>query len=279
MQDVCGYLCAVALQLALILNVAHAIPIHGYYLNDVDEAQQLARQTGRELLVVFIAEGSQPARMMEFQTLNHPQIQERLLDCLKVKINTGMQPELFERFGLRKIPTLILYDSEGRELDRMAGFCRTSEFQAFFESAHDPNQNFQGQIRRSEADPSNFDRNEKLLKEYIQRGYPADALILLEKMIRDTPEEDSERLAEFYFLRPKLLIRAAQLEQALQALDDFMERFPFHEKIEDCYFEKANIYVMMSRQAEAKKVLEEFIEKYPASPRAKYARDLVDSTF
>lgn len=37
-----------------------------------------------------------------------------------VKINTDEQPELGERFGVRSIPTLILFEG-GREKDRMIG--------------------------------------------------------------------------------------------------------------------------------------------------------------
>jgi len=53
-----------------------------------------------------------------------PAVQELASDLagrLKVvKINTDQQPELGERFGVRSIPTLILFD-QGREMDRSVG--------------------------------------------------------------------------------------------------------------------------------------------------------------
>ena len=47
--------------------------------------------------------------------------QEVLSDCILVKINVDNNPDLAQRYSAQSIPTLILADSEGNEIDRITG--------------------------------------------------------------------------------------------------------------------------------------------------------------
>lgn len=50
------------------------------------------------------------------------------------KLDTEAQPQLAQRFGIRSIPTLILFH-QGREIARQAGALNAAQLQQFIESA------------------------------------------------------------------------------------------------------------------------------------------------
>ena len=83
------------------------------------------------VLADFWAEWCAPCRMVA------PVVQQLAVDLagrLKVaKINTDAQPALGSRFGVRGIPTLILFE-QGREKDRIVGALPAAQMRSWLES-------------------------------------------------------------------------------------------------------------------------------------------------
>lgn len=81
------------------------------------------------VLADFWAEWCGPCKMM------HPVLEQVAKDwkgkATVVKIDTDAQPDLAARFGIRSIPTLILFD-KGREVHRVSGAMPAAALKAEF---------------------------------------------------------------------------------------------------------------------------------------------------
>ena len=101
--------------------------------DDLPAALAKARQEDRKVLVFFA--GSPPsenARSMSTRTLakNGRHISSRKL--IKVLIQLKTSDELARRYNVRKLPTFVLLDSQGAELNRRVGFVGEVSFREDF---------------------------------------------------------------------------------------------------------------------------------------------------
>jgi len=96
------------------------------WTNDWDSAVQQSRASGKPALVLFTADWCPPCKQLKAGTLSDPNVQEYLR-----KNHTLVGVDLSDRAGegndrarecnVRFIPTLILYDRNGREVARTGG--------------------------------------------------------------------------------------------------------------------------------------------------------------
>lgn len=76
-------------------------------------------------------------REMDEKTFAAPEVQEMLANSQLVTVDVDKHPQaesLQKRFGIRGIPTLLVLDPKGRELDRIVGYTPPEEFMAKFQS-------------------------------------------------------------------------------------------------------------------------------------------------
>lgn len=84
-----------------------------------DDFDRTVLEAGVPVLVDFYADWCAPCKMVAplMDELAHTHVGKLLV----VKIDTDRAPEIAERYGIRSIPTLILFDS-GEEAERSMGF-------------------------------------------------------------------------------------------------------------------------------------------------------------
>ncbi len=93
-----------------------------------------AISSSRPAIVEFSAEWCLPCVEMEHSTFTDPRV---LRDAARFSMlqadvteSSAENDQLLEEFGVLGVPTIILYDSAGREVDRVVGFVDADEFRA-----------------------------------------------------------------------------------------------------------------------------------------------------
>ncbi len=87
----------------------------------IAEALDRARDSGRILLVDFFAAWCVPCRVLEEQVLPDPRVRRALEGYETVRVDTDAFPEAGKAFGIASLPSLLILDATGREIDRLDG--------------------------------------------------------------------------------------------------------------------------------------------------------------
>jgi len=95
--------------------------------DDYDEALALAAETGKPVFMDMYADWCGPCRMLAEDYFTRDDYKEILGQCVLLKINTDNNQTLASRYGIQSIPTLILLDSQGNEIDRITGVAGSPE--------------------------------------------------------------------------------------------------------------------------------------------------------
>ena len=91
-----------------------------------NESVRHSRSSGKPALVLFTADWCPDCRDFESRTLSRPDVRDYMESrhtSILVDLTSGDSPNqaLARQYGVRAIPTLVLYDKDGRELARTHG--------------------------------------------------------------------------------------------------------------------------------------------------------------
>ncbi len=99
-----------------------AAPEAGWH-SDFEQAQKLARQLNRPLLVHFSAEWCGPCRRMERGVLNSAEVLSHIASAtVGVKVDSDKRRDLVQKFNVRSLPTDLIVDPNGRVLAKSEGY-------------------------------------------------------------------------------------------------------------------------------------------------------------
>ncbi|MDA1018132.1 MAG: thioredoxin family protein [Planctomycetota bacterium] len=98
--------------------------------SDFNEAERLAKQLNRPLLIHFSAEWCGPCRRMERTVLNSTAVLTQIASStVAVKVDSDKRRDLVQRYGIRSLPTDIIVDGfSGRVLAKSEGFQSQKEY-------------------------------------------------------------------------------------------------------------------------------------------------------
>ncbi len=105
------------------------LPKEIHWMTDIEAAKILARAEDKPVMVDFMATWCPPCNMMEDSTFNQPEIINRSLNFINVRIDVDKQKDVAETYGAnaRKyggigIPNILFMDSGGFRFRHVIGY-------------------------------------------------------------------------------------------------------------------------------------------------------------
>lgn len=94
-------------------------------------AQRLARVADKPVLLYYTATWCGPCKLMAKTTLNEPAVVADLDQLSRVLLDIDAQPALAAAQNVSSVPTFLLLDADGDELQRTIGYQDTNRFRAW----------------------------------------------------------------------------------------------------------------------------------------------------
>lgn len=104
----------------------------GQWLDSFDRAASLAASTGQRI-VLFCHSPVAPRSLEVERTVLTDKFRKKFPNVLWVKVDAAGDPSVSIRFGVYKLPTLLVFDATGRELERFVGEVSPSQLAAALE--------------------------------------------------------------------------------------------------------------------------------------------------
>jgi len=90
---------------------------------DLNSALQEAKNTNKSIFIDFYADGCSYCKELTEKTLSNSIVEKELSqDYVKVKINTGQNPDLSSEYKIYELPTIVILNSNGEEIKRHNGY-------------------------------------------------------------------------------------------------------------------------------------------------------------
>ncbi len=95
--------------------------------DDFDAAMALAEETGKPVFIDMYADWCRPCVMLSEDYFSRDDYKEVLSQCILLQIDVDRNSALSQRYRVQNIPTLLLTDASGMEIDRITGVMGSPE--------------------------------------------------------------------------------------------------------------------------------------------------------
>lgn len=111
------------------------------WLEDHDKALSLAKKSEKAAVLVLYSDSCWWCEKLMDETLTDPRIKILNNQFVWIKVNTGKQTNIYDRYNQVGYPLIVILDKSGREIDRIEGFVPAHrlrrEFDTLIERKHE----------------------------------------------------------------------------------------------------------------------------------------------
>jgi thiol-disulfide isomerase/thioredoxin len=262
-----------------------------------DDALQLARDSGRPMMIDFYATWCGPCKKLAKYTFQDEDVStlvaEKLV-CIKRDAEKDEGAELAKRFLVYNYPTMIFLKPDGTEIDRHVGFLQPPEYMQLVNDYLAGVNTLDDYMRRVQVSPDDAELNFKVGEKLSHRLQSDDARRYLEHAIELDAANDQGYAVQSLFalgdLHRKLAERSEgtkDWDQAIVYTRRAIETYPDENTTRDGLYRIAHYNKKAGRPAAAADNYRELIELDPADPKplnafawfcAKAGHDLDEAT-
>jgi hypothetical protein len=125
-------LAAAALGAALLLS-SGCSTVH--WRPDLGGALRMAGERNTIVVVAYWSTFNKECWDMETQVFTHPDVETALRSTIPVRLDAWSNKKFAEEYGVRKVPTFIIFAPDGRVLRTSEGFLNEGRFRGMIEAA------------------------------------------------------------------------------------------------------------------------------------------------
>jgi thioredoxin-related protein len=182
----------------------------------LDAAVREAAARNTVVMAEFYTDWCNWCRRLDSDTFSDPEVRLELSNFVALKLNAEKGgAELASRYGVDSYPTLIFFDAQGHEMERILGYLPPSKFLRRVQRIR-TGDTFLACLRVLEEDPGNVDAIERSVEGLLERSDPEGAISRIDAFHRATGGERADVFRRLMFaarteLHERTYQRAARL--------------------------------------------------------------------
>lgn len=185
------------------------------------------------------------------------------LDFVFVKLDKIKDSVLVSKYGVNGYPTVILFETDGEEIDRIVGYAPPREWLKTVKSYLRGEGTMVDLEKKLEADPSNAELLFRVGKKYQDRSKYREALMHYQNTISLDPDNKEGKTDSALFNIAMVSLRQEDRQTAVDKLKHLVQSFPETKLRLDAEEYIPYIYVRMGDTATALRLFEKILLDYP----------------
>jgi tetratricopeptide (TPR) repeat protein len=267
-----------SLLLLLLITFFFCAKVNSQEINwykDYKKASEVARETGKPLLLDFTASWCKPCQAMEKAFWPRPDVVEMMQRFVCVKLNFDNETGLRSKYRISAIPNVIFTDSWGLYLLSSRGFGGSSDQLIFDKIKLLPNDfsSVKDAGNLLEDDKSNVEALNKMADFYFRRKFYFQSNDFYKRLAK--LEKDPAKRQQLLIKIGLNYIVIGEYDEALDILEKFRKEFPDSAETPGVIFGQVLANVKKGKDKEALKYFAELKAAYPNSPAAAEAAKLL----
>jgi len=197
-------------------------------------------------------------------------------DMVFVKIEASKDTATGDQYKIAGFPTIILMQSSGEEIDRIYGYLPPGKFVSTIQSYLQGKETLEDMKNRFQKDSTDVELAFKLADKYEARRNYDEALLCYQKVVALDPENKKGKSQDALFNSAWLEISRKDYLKAVDAFNNFLEKYPKSEMAEDAERYVPYSYALAGDTAKALELYQKFLTDHPISADTGWVRKKIE---
>lgn len=185
------------------------------------------------------------------------------LDFVFVKLDSKKDSALVDEYGVIGYPTVILFKSQGEEIDRIVGYAPPREFLKTVKSYLKGEGTMVDLESKLKDKPSDLNLLYQVGEKYNDRGKYEEALTYYQNIMSLDPENNGGETDKALYRIAMIHRRQKKNQEALEKFQELIQRFPESERRLDSEEYIPYIYAQMGDSTTALRLYEQILVDHP----------------
>jgi len=231
----------------------------------IGEAQRLAKPLGKPVLVYFRLPGSVHCQDFEEGVLADRAVVGAVQEFVPVRLDAGREAGEARRHDVRGAPTIVIMDSQGNEMARVAGLVDKATLLAQLAEVRRSKLTFREAKRQALSNPADVRANWKMAQTYLEDGRED----LAEPHLRNVVAHDEANQLGFtddaLFALGFVLGKQAKYPQAIYCLERVVQRWPGFKDKDKTLYCLGLCQLAVGQKEKGRGTLEQLLSEFPSS--------------